>query len=75
MCVEWLEEFRDVLHVHHTLRMTGDGSTITPLNHAFAMKAVAAAVPVAWPSDGNNREKGSGILHSFFTQAEPVYRG
>ena len=50
----------DVIHVHYCLRMTGEGATITPLNHAYAMKQIGAAVPVAWPHDGNNREKGSG---------------
>lgn len=46
----------DVLHVHHTIRVSG----ALPLQHAEGMKRVAAAVPVAWPHDGGNREKGSG---------------
>lgn len=44
----------DVWHILHTIRVSGQG----PLQHAVAMKAVAAAVPVAWPHDGNSREKG-----------------
>lgn len=31
-----------------------------PLQHVAAMRRVAANVPVAWPRDGMNREKGSG---------------
>lgn len=31
-----------------------------PLQHAHAMRQVAANVPVAWPRDGHNREKSSG---------------
>lgn len=46
----------DILHIIHTIRIK-DG---TPLNHAAAMKRVAANVPVAWPHDGSQREKGSG---------------
>ncbi len=32
----------------------------TPLNHTARMKAIASAVPVAYPHDGDAREKGSG---------------
>lgn len=46
----------DVIHVHHCLRIV-DG---LPMNHTFAMKQVGAAVPVAWPHDGTQREKTSG---------------
>lgn len=46
----------DVIYVLHTAKMIGG----IPLNHAAAMKAVAAAVPVAWPHDGTAREHGSG---------------
>jgi hypothetical protein len=46
----------DVIYVLHTVKMAGG----TPLNHAAAMKAVAANVPVAWPHDGAAREHGSG---------------
>jgi hypothetical protein len=47
----------DVLHVHHVLRM----SDATPMIHAMAMRKVAAAVPVAYPKDAADREKGTGI--------------
>jgi hypothetical protein len=50
----------DVIHVHHTVRMQGEGATITPMNHAAAMKPIGADVPVAWPQDGTAREKGTG---------------
>lgn len=46
----------DQVHILHTIRMK-DGQ---PINHAAAMKAIGAAVPVAWPHDGHNRDKGSG---------------
>src|SRR5262249_53081910 len=46
----------DVVHIHHTIRMA---DTIG-LVHAEAMKKIGAAVPVAWPRDGTNRETHSG---------------
>jgi phage terminase large subunit-like protein len=46
----------DVIHVHHCLRV----SDALPIQHAFAMKQIGAAVPVAWPKDGADREKSSG---------------
>jgi phage terminase large subunit-like protein len=46
----------DVIHIHHTFRVTD----ALPIQHAAAMKLVGAAVPVAWPKDGGDREKGSG---------------
>lgn len=45
----------DVIHILHTIRLTDT----KPMEHAAAMRNVAAAVPVAWPHDGNNRDKGS----------------
>lgn len=50
----------DVIHVHKTIRMSGEGATIQPIHHVFAMKRYGANVPVAWPHDGTQREKGSG---------------
>jgi phage terminase large subunit-like protein len=50
----------DCIHVHHAIRMQGEGATYTPLQHAVPMKVVGAGVPVAWPQDGTAREK-SGI--------------
>jgi phage terminase large subunit-like protein len=46
----------DVIHVLATVRVSDQ----LPANHATAMKPIGAAVPVAWPHDGINREKGSG---------------
>jgi phage terminase large subunit-like protein len=46
----------DIVHVLSTVRVSGQ----TPLQHAYAMKQVGAAVPVAWPQDGTAREKSSG---------------
>lgn len=45
----------DVIHVHHTVRMTD----ALPIMHATPMKHVAGNVPVAWPQDGTQRDKGS----------------
>ncbi len=50
----------DIIHVLHAIRMVGVDGSITPINHAAAMKPVAGGVPVAWPQDGNQRDKGSG---------------
>src|SRR5262245_39402985 len=46
----------DVIHIHHTIRMADAISMV----HAAAMKQVGAAVPVAWPLDGSEREKVGG---------------
>lgn len=46
----------DTIHVLHAFKMA-DG---TPLQHAVQMKQKGILVPVAWPADGGNREKGSG---------------
>lgn len=45
----------DVIHVHHAFRVSDQG----PLQHAAAMKPIGAEVPVAWPQDGTQRDKGS----------------
>jgi phage terminase large subunit-like protein len=47
----------DVIHILHTVRMTGG----IPVNHAAAMRPIGAAVQVAYPHDGTQRDKGSGI--------------
>lgn len=44
----------DTLHIIHAYRQAGVG----PLIHAAAMKPIGRQVPVAWPHDGNSREKG-----------------
>lgn len=46
----------DVIHVHHAYRI----ADALPIQHAHAMKQVGAAVPVAYPKDGADREKSSG---------------
>src|ERR1700691_3463094 len=46
----------DCIHVLHAIRMSGG----IPVTHAAPMKSIGARVPVAWPHDGNDREKGSG---------------
>lgn len=46
----------DVIHVHHAYRI----ADALPIQHAHAMKQIGAAVPVAWPKDGGDREKSSG---------------
>lgn len=46
----------DVIHLHHVYRV----ADALPIQHAAAMKLIGANVPVAWPKDGADREKGSG---------------
>lgn len=46
----------DTIHILHGIRMKG----AIPLQHAAAIKQIGANVPVAWPHDGNQRDKGSG---------------
>lgn len=46
----------DVVHVHHTVRM----ADALPIMHAAAMKPIAAEVPVAWPKDAGDRDRGTG---------------
>ena len=39
------------------------------LEHAYAMKAIAGNIPVAWPKDAGNREKSSGVaLKEFYKE-------
>lgn len=47
----------DCCHVLHEIRIA-DG---LPLNHAQAMMRVATNVPVAWPQDGTQRDKKTGL--------------
>lgn len=51
----WDKEY-DAIYVMKCIRMEGG----VPKQHAERMKSVAAAVPVAWPHDGHQRDKGSG---------------
>jgi phage terminase large subunit-like protein len=46
----------DCVHVHACIREKNQ----TPLQHAVPIKARAANVPIAYPSDGDNRESGTG---------------
>jgi len=55
----------DVIHVHNTLRIADQ----KPLQHAAAMKITGRSVKVAWPQDGNQRDKGS------LDQLAAQYRG
>lgn len=41
----------DVVHVHHTIRITDGG----PLQHAVLLRTIGALVPIAWPHDGQIR--------------------
>lgn len=60
----WDKDF-DTLHILHTIRVRGG----TALTHAAAMKPIGVNVPVAWPHDGNNRDKGSGeVLATIYRQ-------
>lgn len=52
----WDKEY-DAVYVLKCIRMAGG----IPKQHAERMLAIAAAVPVAWPHDGHQRDKGSGI--------------
>lgn len=46
----------DVLYILKTIRIAQG----IPDTHVAAMKRICSAAPVAWPHDGNNRDKGSG---------------
>jgi phage terminase large subunit-like protein len=46
----------DVFYVLKTYRVSG----ALPITHADAILRLAGEVPVAWPHDGNQRDKGSG---------------
>jgi phage terminase large subunit-like protein len=46
----------DILHVHHTIRM----ADALPILHASAMRPVGLQVPVAWPKDAGDRDRGTG---------------
>lgn len=55
----------DVIHILNGFKM----SDSLPLVHAKRMKAICASAPVAWPHDGNQREKSSGkTLASVYKQ-------
>ncbi len=54
-CLILWDRDNDVIHVHATVRVADQG----PLQHAAAMRPIGANVPVAWPQDGHQRDKGS----------------
>jgi phage terminase large subunit-like protein len=47
----------DVAHVHHAIKMMD----AMAMQHAVPMKMIAANVPVAWPHDGSERERSTGL--------------
>lgn len=53
---------KDIVHILHTIRM----ADALPYQHARAMKAIAADVPVAWPQDGTMREKSGGVVAGLY---------
>jgi phage terminase large subunit-like protein len=56
----------DALHIVHAFRM----KDARPIDHAKAMKPFGVDIPVAWPRDGTNRDKGSGKPLSTFYRDE-----
>src|SRR5262245_1326881 len=56
----------DVVHIHSTIRM----SDAIPVIHAKAMRRIAAAVPVAYPKDAGDRDRGTGEPVSKLYKAE-----
>lgn len=56
----------DVIHVHHTYRV----ADALPIQHAAAIKQIAAAVPVAWPRDGTNRQTDGAPLAQHYKRHE-----
>ncbi len=59
----------DVVHLHHTVKI----ADALPIQHAAAMKPIGSLVPVAWPHDGTQREKGSGEQLSTFYKAQGLH--
>lgn len=52
----------DIIHVHYAFKHQADlEAKDLPVLHAAAMKPIGIEVPVAWPQDGTQRDKGSGI--------------
>jgi phage terminase large subunit-like protein len=58
----------DCVHITHAFKLIGQ----RPLQHAAALKTIAANVPIAWPHDGLNREKGSGDELATIYRKDPV---
>jgi len=53
--IAW-DKDNDVIYVLNAIRM----KDARPIEHAAAMKPIGVNVPVAWPQDGTQRDKGSG---------------
>lgn len=47
----------DVIHILHAIRIADK----LPLEHASMMKPIGVNVPIAWPQDGTDRDKASGV--------------
>ena len=56
----------DIVHVLHTIRM----KDARPVDHAKAMKGWGIDIPVAWPHDGDVRDRGSLVPLSKLYKAE-----
>jgi len=58
--IVWLawDRDNDVVHLYDAYRR----KEATPIVHAAALRARGQWIPVAWPHDGLNTEKGSGII-------------
>lgn len=52
----------DAVHVHEAFRMKG----AAPMDHARRMKPIGVEVPVAWPSDGNSRQKDGQVVKGLY---------
>lgn len=46
----------DIIHVHACIRVADQ----LPIQHAKPIRMLGASVPIAWPHDGTQREKGTG---------------
>lgn len=58
----------DIIHIWHTIRVKDQAAR----EHVSAMQRVGADVPVAWPHDGAEREKGTGEELQLLYKTDPV---
>ena len=56
-CLLAWDKDADTIYVLHTIRV----ANLTPVQHAASMRAIDANAAVAWPHDGHDRDKGSGL--------------
>lgn len=62
----------DIIYVLAELKVKG----AIPAIHASRMRVIAGSVPIAWPHDGNARDKGSGeTLASIYAREGPAMLG